>query len=152
MKKMLLCLLLSTNVYCGDLPNAQLTPGAVLAVSLEKLCVSGYTTTVRDVPQSLKKKVYVSYGLSGNYTSYCNVKDGCEVDHLVNLGIGGSNSIKNLWPEMYSGAEWNARKKDVLENKLRKLVCTKQLDLKVAQDAISKNWIEAYKKYVVEKK
>ena len=54
--------------------------------------------------------------------------------------------------EPYSGAEWNARKKDVLENKLRRLVCSKQLDIKVAQDAISKNWIEAYKKYVEIKK
>jgi hypothetical protein len=152
MKKLLLCLLLSCNVYCGDLPNPQLTPGAVFDVPLETLCVSGYTSTVRDVPMSLKKKVYKSYGLSGNNTSYCAVEDGCEVDHLVNLGIGGSNSIKNLWPQPYSGSLWNARKKDALENKLRRLVCSKQLDIKVAQDAISKNWIEAYKKYVQIKK
>jgi hypothetical protein len=38
--------------------------------------------------------------------------------------------------------------KDRLEDKLHKLVCSGQLDLKTAQKAIASNWIEAYKKYV----
>jgi hypothetical protein len=39
----------------------------------------------------------------------------------------------------------NAQVKDRLEGKLHELVCTGQLDLKTAQDAIASNWIEAYK-------
>ena len=38
--------------------------------------------------------------------------------------------------------------KDRLEDKLHELVCSGQLDLKTAQQAIASNWIEAYKKYV----
>ena len=64
------------------------------------------------------------------------------------MELGGSNDIANLWPEPYSGTEWNARKKDVLENKLHKLVCDKTITLQKAQHDISSNWITAYKLYV----
>jgi hypothetical protein len=62
--------------------------------------------------------------------------------------LGGSNSIKNLWPESHRTSPWNAQVKDRLEDKLHELVCGGQLDLKTAQRAIASNWIEAYKKYV----
>ena len=70
------------------------------------------------------------------------------VTRLISLELGGSNSIKNLWPESYRTRPWNARVKDRLENKLHELVCSGQLDLQTAQRAIASNWIEAYKKYV----
>jgi len=38
--------------------------------------------------------------------------------------------------------------KDRLEGKLQQMVCSGQLDLKTAQQAIAANWIEAYKFYV----
>ena len=43
---------------------------------------------------------------------------------------------------------WNAQVKYRLEGKLHELVCSGQLDLKRAQQAIASNWIEAYKFYV----
>jgi hypothetical protein len=43
---------------------------------------------------------------------------------------------------------WNGQVKDRLEDKLHELVCSGQLDLKTARQAIASNWIEAYKKYV----
>ena|SRR5271165_70349 len=46
--------------------------------------------------------------------------------------MGGSNSIKNLWPESHRTSPWNAQVKDRLEAKLRELVCSGQLDLKTA--------------------
>ena len=48
-----------------------------------------------------------------------------EVDHLISLELGGSNAIRNLWPEPYAG-RWGARTKDVLENRLHDLVCEGQ--------------------------
>jgi hypothetical protein len=63
------------------------------------------------------------------------------------LELGGSNSIKNLWPESYRTV-WNARVKDRLENRLHELVCSGQLDLATAQREIATDWIAAYKKYV----
>jgi hypothetical protein len=42
----------------------------------------------------------------------------------------------------------NAQVKDRLEGKLHELVCSGQLDLKTAQQAIAADWIGAYKFYV----
>jgi hypothetical protein len=64
------------------------------------------------------------------------------------LELGGSNSITNLWPESHRTSPWNAQVKDRLEDKLHKLACSGQVDIKTAQQAIASNWIEAYKKYV----
>ena len=124
------------------LPDPNLTPGSTFDVTAEDLCVHGYTKKVRNVPVEMKREVYREYGItsheSGDY----------EVDHLIPLELGGSNSIKNLWPESHRTAPWSAQVKDRLEGKLHELVCSGQLDLKTAQQAIASNWIEAYKKYV----
>ncbi len=40
---------------------------------------------------------------------------------------GGSNSIKNLWPESHRTSPWNAQVKERLEGKLHELVCRGQL-------------------------
>ena len=61
--------------------------------------------------------------------------------------MGGSNNIKNLFPESYTTQPWNAHKKDKLENKLHKLVCTNQITLQEAQQEISNDWRKAYCKY-----
>jgi len=125
------------------LPNPQMTPGDVLDVTTADICVPGYSSKVRNVPTSVKDQVYQEYGIASH-------KPGAyEVDHLISLELGGSNSIRNLWPESYTG-NWNAHIKDKLENKLHDDVCAGQVDLKTAQHEISTDWIAAYKKYVGE--
>jgi hypothetical protein len=124
------------------LPDPKLTPGAVLPVTKEDLCVPGYTKKVRNVPQSLKDKVYAEYGITHHG------KGDYEIDHLISLELGGSNSIKNLFPESYRTTPWNAHVKDKLENKLHALVCSGQIDLATAQHDIATDWVAAYKKYM----
>src|ERR1700736_4054564 len=120
-------------------PDPNLTPGDAFEVTVQDLylCLHGYTKKVRNVPAEMKREVYREYGItsheSGDY----------EVDHLISLELGGSNSIKNLWPESHRTSPWNAQVKDKLD-----LVCSGQLDLKRAQLVIASNWIEAYKTYV----
>jgi hypothetical protein len=141
-------LLLSTTAYAADkpiLPDPVMTPGVVdPAATKEKICTSGYTATVRNVPDSLKKKVFAEYGVDPT-------SDRFEVDHLISLELGGSNDIKNLWPQSYTTTPNNAHTKDVLENKLHAMICKGQIDMKTAQQVISSNWIDAYKKYVLNK-
>src|ERR1700737_2887319 len=123
-------------------PDRKLTPGDAFDVTVQDMCVPGYSRKVRNVPAEMKREVYREYGItsheSGDY----------EVDNLIPLELGGSISIKNLWPESHRTSPWNAQVKDRLESKLHDLVCSGQLDLKTAQRAIAADWIEAYKMYV----
>jgi hypothetical protein len=123
------------------LPNATLTPGAILDVTKADICVAGYSQKVRNVPETVKTKAYLAYGITTHQPG------AYEVDHLISLELGGSNSLKNLWPESYQGV-WNAHIKDRLENKLHALVCAGQLDLPTAQHEIATNWIAAYQQYL----
>ena len=123
-----------------DSPDHRLTPGAHFAVGKAAICTPGYSKRVRHVPESEKNQVYALYGIT-------RVPYGYEVDHLVSLEVGGSNSIKNLWPEHYYDP-LGARTKDRLENKLHALICSGQLGLASAQRQEAANWIAAYRKYV----
>jgi len=116
------------------------TPGDVLTTSAAKVCVRGYSATVRNVSTSTKNQIYASYGIT-HHVSYQY-----EIDHDISLELGGSNSVKNLWPEPNDKARGNS--KDVLENKLRSLVCKGTISLKTAQQAIKGDWTKAYAKYI----
>ena len=72
------------------LPDPKLTPGNVFDVTAQDICSPGYAKKVRAVPAWLKRKAYAEYGITeyktGDY----------EVDHLIPLSLGGSNSIRNF--------------------------------------------------------
>jgi len=129
----------------GELPDRRLTPGEANPVLTAKvLCAPGFSTkTYRSVSVAVKRQAYANYGMQANKGA-CAGK-GCEIDHLVSLEIGGSNSIKNLWPQPYAGP-WNAHIKDRLENRLHRLVCGGMLDLRKAQEDIATDWVAVYKR------
>jgi hypothetical protein len=80
----------------GSLPDSRLTPGATLAVTKDDVCTPGYSRKVRAVPVSVKREVFHAYGIDHpEPRAY-------EVDHLISLELGGSNSVRNLWPEPYN--------------------------------------------------
>src|SRR5262245_9915419 len=145
----------------GDaLPKRNITPGVALTkipaesvkclselmgeplssddpVTLTMICTQGYDKCIRNVHTSTKEAVYRAYGLIGSHAEYCNTEQGCEIDHLISLEIGGSNDQKNLWPQPYQGEEFNAHVKDQLENFYRAEVCAGRIRLKDAQKDIS---------------
>src|SRR5262252_1258347 len=92
------------------LPDPKLTPGDTFDVTAEDVCVPGYAKKVRAVPAWLKRQAYAEYGITqyktGDY----------EVDHLIPLplSLGGSNSIRNLWPQSTKTSPWNSYVKDAL--------------------------------------
>jgi hypothetical protein len=73
---------------------------------------SGLRESVRHVDGKTKARACRAYGIrhhqSGAY----------EIDHLISLELGGSNDIRNLWPESFDTQPWNAHAKDRLENRL----------------------------------
>jgi len=147
-KKLALALtLISFNSYADITPNTTVTPGkADPTLTTQVICDPKWSTkTVRNVTQSTKKKAYANYNVQ-NHQGYCSGTQGCEVDHLISLQLGGSNDITNLWPQPFEGA-WNARDKDKLENKLHDLICSGKVPQSQAQHDISTDWIGAFKKY-----
>jgi hypothetical protein len=109
---------------------------------MKDVCTPGYSRRIRNVPEAVKKKVYAEYGITHH------APRAYEVDHLISLELGGSNSIKNLWPESYITTPWNAHVKDALENELHKEVCDGALPLSAAQHEIAADWIVAYRKHL----
>ncbi len=121
----------------GRLPDARCTPGGTFRVGRSQVCRSGYSRSVRNVSPAEKAAVYARYGIRHHGPfSY-------EVDHLIPLELGGSNALRNLWPEPYGGRA-GARVKDRLENALHRAVCAGRLGLRGAQHEISANWYQAW--------
>lgn len=116
------------------LPDASCTPGSVFAnATVAQICKAGYAQSVRSVPQAEKDKVFAEYGIAqhppGSY----------EIDHLVSLELGGSNDLKNLWPEA-ALPKPGFHEKDSVESFLHVQVCSGKMPLKQAQRAIATNW------------
>ena len=120
------------------LPNTTMTPGVASPQGTrENICLSGYAGSVRNVSSRLKQQVFDEYQLD-------RTKDKYEVDHLISLELGGSNDIKNLWPQSFTTHPWNAHVKDKLENRLHREICDGILTVEEAQDAIKGDWIKTY--------
>jgi len=70
----------------------------------------------------------------------------CELDHLVSLELGGSDTLDNIWPQCGpAGAVLRARffkQKDVVENYLAMRVRDKTIALSVAQRGIAEDWTQ----------
>ncbi|MGE5221915.1 MAG: HNH endonuclease [Omnitrophica WOR_2 bacterium] len=120
------------------LPDPECTPGAIFPdATQDKICVPGYSSEVRNVPESEKNQVYAEYGIkthtAGEY----------EVDHLISLELGGSNDIANLWPEPAEPRP-GFHEKDKVENYLHKQVCDGAMSLQDAQYQIAHDWMAVY--------
>lgn len=127
-----------------ELPDPYLTPGAVRTTDAHEICTRS-TTDIRKVTTRTKRQVFEAYGNpGGNHTGFCSIVEGCEVDHLISLELGGSNDSKNLFPQPYTGVAWNAHVKDKLENRLHREICRGTITPEVAQKKIATNWVQAY--------
>jgi hypothetical protein len=122
-------------------PNRSLTPGATRPVTITEICSAPHEEVVEDVAVPLRQMVLHEYGISNARP------EDYEIDYLIAPRLGGTEDIRNLWPEPYRTRVWNAHVKDALEERLHEMVCSGKLDLSTAQHDIATDWIAAYKKY-----
>lgn len=136
-------------------PSPVLTPGSSFAVpTLLDICNPLYEATIPaaiTLP-AIQQQVFVTYGFPfGVNVEPC--VGGCTLDNLIPIGLGGDNTLSNLWPQPTSGA-WTAAMKNTLETTLRSRVCTitaphlSSVPLATARQEIATNWKAAYTKYV----
>lgn len=108
------------------------TPGDVETTDIKVVCGQS-TRERRSVPESVRHERFAAYGVPwedrGQY----------ELDHYVSLEIGGSNAAENLWPETLT----DAKRKDVVENSLHRLVCSGSMTVEEAQRRIAADWTTA---------
>ena len=129
------------EMQAGLLPDPGITPGSTRPVTLAEVCAVDRDEVIRQVPAALQQKVFQAYGIKGQPAK------NFEVDYLITPGLGGSDDVRNLWPEPQAEPVWNSYVKDQLEDHLHHMVCHGQLSLQDAQRDIAGNWISAYKKY-----
>ena len=123
------------------MPDPNLTPGDKLPVTVATVCRRGYTKSLPQVDAATKELVYRRYGIEPVPGSY-------EIDHLIAKELGGSNEVRNLWPQPKDTFLWNSKVKDRLENQLHSMVCNGAITLDQAQQEIAHDWVATYQKYV----
>jgi hypothetical protein len=145
--------LLPKAAWAADLvlPNSKFTPGLSRTdLSLETICDTKWGRDERHVTAKMKQDVFQEYGLTGNDDPAC-VPDAsgrhCEIDHLVSRELGGADDETNLWPQPYGTQPWNAARKDRLENRLHKAICTEHLPVECARKLLISDWRIAYRFY-----
>jgi hypothetical protein len=131
----------SLQVDAETAPNHTLTPGATRQVTMTEVCSTPQEEVVGSVSDSLRRRVLQEYGIANARP------EDYEIDYLIAPGLGGTEDIRNLWPQPYRTRVWNARVKDALEERLHQMVCSGEVDLSTAQHDIAADWISAYKKY-----
>jgi len=106
-----------------------------------QVCVSGCSRSVRYVTTAVREQVFAAYRIG-----YPPPAGAYELDHLIPLELSGDTSASNLWPQPYHGAN-SADVKDHLENHLHTLVCSGQVELGTAQQAMAGDWRMAAARY-----
>lgn len=137
----LLLLAAAFPAFAGMTLNGDVNQGTIEGT----ICTSGYTKAVRPstpytngVKFKLMREAGIDPALSADYA----------LDHAIPLVLGGSpRDRQNL---RLLTAHENSRKSRI-EVKLRCLVCSGQLPLEAAQDAIYSDWKAAYHQYAMVK-
>lgn len=137
--------LANADYPCGVLPNVPgvLNPDVTQETIYQTICVSGWTKTVRPnvrITNKIKRALLAKVS-DENPKHY-------ELDHNISLQLGGAlDDAGNLWLQPYAG-KCGARVKDVIEGKLKRLICAGSITLGEAQQEITRDWVASYNKHI----
>jgi hypothetical protein len=144
----------AVTAFAAEAPDDRVTPGAtnpsVIQSNIdETICVRGWTRTIRP-PESYTyrlKRAQLHSSNSPYFVFDARLRD-FEEDHRVPLGLGGApRDHRNLWPEPRHG-QWDAERKDELEDAIHGLVCRHEMTLQQGQGVFLGDWREGYRRYV----
>ena len=121
------------------MPDAKVSPGNVAITDKSKLCPHANTAGRRHVTKAEKQRACREYGIP---KKKCNGRN-YEIDHIISLELGGSNSLTNLFPQPWYPHP-AAHDKDRLENWLHAQVCEGRMPLTYAQHWIALDWYKLY--------
>ena len=122
-------------------PDHLLTPGDARAITTSDVCHVSHSDDARLLSASTQQKVLQEYGIERTESKEY------ELDYLISPQLGGTDDIRNLWPQPESSTAWNVQAKDALEMRLRQLVCDGTINLATAQRDLATDWVSAYKRY-----
>ena len=129
--------------FLPTVPGAT-NPAVTQANIHSTICVSGWTKTVRpptSYTNKLKLRQMSALGLTGDPHLY-------EEDHRVPIEDGGNpTDPANLYPEPWDGA-YGAHRKDVLETKIKRLICAGTITLDAGRAVFLGDWTAGYRQYV----
>jgi hypothetical protein len=127
-------------------PNPMLTPGSTNPRVTQRnvkrtICASGYAAkaqpTVSYANRVLRRQIANYHYADADISHY-------ELDHVIPIGLGGDpDAPSNIWPEPLDPAP-AAHDKDGVETYLHDQVCSGQMTLDAAQQAIQNDWVAVY--------
>jgi len=116
----------------GSLPNPKLTPGRVAKHDKDR----------RDLNEAMVKKVCARDRLPWER------RGEFKIDHLIPRELGGADTIDNLWPQNVRVKPYDADRKELLAEVLIEKVRSGRMTLAQAQEAIRRDWIDAFVDHV----
>jgi hypothetical protein len=119
---------LSAQAQLGLLPNPKLTPGRVAKQDKDR----------REISEQTEKKIFARYHLPWER------RGEFKIDHLIPRELGGADTIDNLWPQYVRVRPYGADRKELLTEVLIEKVRTGRMTLAEAQEAIRRDWIDAF--------
>ena len=109
-------------------PNPKLTPGRVARTEKER---AGITL-------QLEQKVFARYRLPWERRIQF------KIDRLIPAELGGADTLDNLWPQSVRARPYGSDRKELLTEVLLKKIRDGKLTIAQAQEAISRDWIDAF--------
>lgn len=131
------CIVALCGVLVFSSCKAQVINPEVTQATIGKtICVPGWTATIRP-PASYTNRIKRDLI---NATAAADVMEDYELDHVLPLSVGGHpTDPKNLKLQLWDGPD-GAHAKDIVEVRMKKMVCNHKITLAKAQACFFKGW------------